>query len=79
MAEPFGVDLTAPVYALDATTIDLCLSVFPWAPFRATTAAGQVPTLLDLRGPIPSFLYISDGTLHDVNVLDHVFFEPGAF
>jgi hypothetical protein len=79
VAEPFGVDLRETVYALDATTIDLCLSVFPWAPFRATKAAVKLHTLLDLRGPIPSFLYISDGTLHDVNVLDHLLIEPGAF
>jgi hypothetical protein len=79
VAEPFGVDLTETVYALDATTIDRCLSVFPWAPFRATKAAVKLHTLLDLRGPIPSFLYISDGTLHDVNVLDHLLIEPGAF
>lgn len=78
-AEPFGVDLAETVYALDATTIDLCLSVFPWAPVRATTAAVKLHTLLDLRGPIPSFLYISDGKLHDVNVLDYLLFEPGAF
>ena len=77
--EPFGVDLQETVYALDATTIDLCLSVFPWAPFRTTKAAVKLHPLLDLRGPIPSFLYISDGTVHDVNVLDYLLFEPGAF
>src|SRR5499426_4897417 len=77
--EPFGVDLKDTVYALDATTIDLCLSVFPWAPFRSTKAAIKLHTLLDLRGNIPSFLHISDGKLHDVNVLDLLLPEPGAF
>jgi len=78
-AEPFGVDLTNTVYALDASTVDLCLSVFPWAPFRSTKAAIKLHTLLDLRGNIPSFLHISDGKLHDVNVLDLLLPEPGAF
>ena len=68
--ESFGVDLKQTVYALDTTTIDLCLSVFPWAPFRQTKAAVKLHTLLDLRGNIPTFPYISDGKLHDVNVLD---------
>lgn len=77
--EPFGVDLNDTVYALDASTIDLCLSVFPWAPFRSTKAAVKLHTLLDLRGNIPSFLHISDGKLHDVNVLDLLLPEPGAF
>jgi hypothetical protein len=77
--EPFGVDLNETVYALDATTIDLCLSVFPWAPFRSTKAAVKLHTLLDLRGNIPSFIHISDGKLHDVNVLDQLIPEPGAF
>ncbi|MGH7624582.1 MAG: IS4 family transposase [Gemmatimonadaceae bacterium] len=77
--EPFGVELTNTVYALDATTIDLCLSVFPWAPFRTSKAAIKLHTLLDLRGNIPSFLYISDGKLHEVNVLDRLVPEPGAF
>jgi len=77
--EPFGVDLTNTVYALDASTVDLCLSVFPWAPFRSTKAAIKLHTLLDLRGNIPSFLHISDGKLHDVNVLDLLLPEPGAF
>ena len=77
--EPFGVDLKETVYALDASTIDLCLSVFSWAPFRSTKAAIKLHTLLDLRGNIPSFLYISDGKLHDVNVLDLLLPEPGAF
>jgi uncharacterized protein DUF4372/DDE family transposase len=77
--EPFGLDLKETVYALDATTIDLCLSVFPWAPFRATKAAIKLHTLLDLRGNIPSFIFISDGQLHEVNVLDQLIPEPGAF
>jgi hypothetical protein len=77
--EPFGVDLKDTVYALDASTVDLCLSVFPWAPFRSTKAAIKLHTLLDLRGNIPSFLHISDGKLHDVNVLDLLLPEPGAF
>ena len=77
--EPFGVDLQETVYALDATTIDLCLSVFPWALFRSTKAAIKLHTLLDLRGNIPTFIHISDGKLHDVNILDHLLPEPGAF
>ncbi|MBI4444759.1 MAG: IS4 family transposase [Acidobacteria bacterium] len=77
--EPFGVDLKETVYALDASTIDLCLSVFSWAPFRSAKAAIKLHTLLDLRGNIPSFLHISDGKLHDVNVLDLLLPEPGAF
>lgn len=77
--EPFGVDLKNTVYALDASTIDLCLSVFPWAPFRSTKAAVKLHNLLDLRGNIPAFLYISDGKLHDVNVPDLLVPEPGAF
>ena len=77
--EPFGVNLKDTVYALDASTIDLCLSVFPWAPFRSTKAAIKLHTLLDLRGNIPTFIHISDGRLHDVNVLDLLLPEPGAF
>jgi len=77
--EPFGVDLKESVYALDTTTIDLCLSVFPWAPFRSTKAAVKLHTLLDLRGNIPSFIHISDGKMHEVNILDHLLPEPGAF
>jgi DDE family transposase/uncharacterized protein DUF4372 len=77
--EPFGVDLKDTVYALDATTIDLCLSVFPWAPFRSTKAAIKLHTLLDLRGNIPSFIHISDGKWHEVNLLDQLIVEPGAF
>src|SRR5271166_5245181 len=67
------------VYALDSSTIDLCLSVFPWAPFKSTKAAIKLHTLLDLRGSIPSFIYISDGKMHDVKVLDLLQPEPGAF
>ena len=77
--DTFGIDLSNTVYALDATTIDLCLSVFPWAPFRSTKAAIKLHTLLDLRGSIPSFIHISDGKLHDVNVLDLLVPEAGAF
>ena len=77
--EDFGVDLDQTVYALDSTTIDLCLSVFPWATFRQTKGAIKLHTLLDLRGNIPSFIHISDGKLHDVNVLDQLIPEPGVF
>jgi hypothetical protein len=77
--EPFGVDLSDTVYALDTTTIDLCLSVFLWAPFRTTKAAIKLHTLLDLRGNIPSFIHISDGKMHEVNIIDHLLPEPGAF
>lgn len=77
--EDFGVELSNTVYALDATTIDLCLSVFPWANFRHTKGAVKLHTLLDLRGNIPTFIHISDGKLHDVNVLDALLPEPGAF
>jgi Domain of unknown function (DUF4372)/Transposase DDE domain len=78
-AEPLAVDLANTVYALDATTSDLCLSLFPWAPFRRAKAAVKLHTLLDLRGAIPAFVHISDGKLHDVNVLDLLLPEPGAF
>lgn len=77
--EDFGVELDHTVYALDATTIDLCLSVFPWANFRKAKAAVKLHTLLDLRGSIPTFIHISDGKLHDVNVLDQLLPEAGAF
>ncbi len=77
--ESFGVELKETVYALDASTIDLCLSVFPWAPFRSTKAAIKLHTLLDLRGNILTFLHISDGKLHDVNVLDLLLPEASAF
>jgi hypothetical protein len=77
--ESFGVDLQETVYALDTTTIDLCLSVFPWAVFRAAKAAIKLHTLLDLRGNIPTFIHISDGKVHEVNILDQLLPEPGAF
>ncbi len=76
--EDLGLDLTNTVYALDSTTIDLCLSLFPWAPFRRTKAAVKMHTLLDLRGNIPSFIHVSDGKVHDVNVLDLMIPEPAA-
>jgi Transposase DDE domain/Domain of unknown function (DUF4372) len=79
--EPLGLDVAIKgrVYALDATTIDLCLSLFDWAPFRSTKAAIKLHTLLDLRGAIPSSIHISDGKMHDVRVLDILPVEPGAF
>jgi hypothetical protein len=79
VAESLASELDATVYALDSTTIDLCLSVFPWAPFRSTKAAIKLHTLIDLRGNIPSFIHISDGKLHDVKVLDQLIAEPGAY
>lgn len=77
--DALDVELSNTVYALDATTIDLCLSVFPWARFRSTKAAIRLHTLLDLRGAIPSFIHVSDGKLHEVNVLDLLIPEAGAF
>jgi IS4 transposase len=77
--ERFGVDLEHAAYALDATTIDLCLTLFPWAPFRRQKAAVKLHTLLDLRGNIPTFIRISSGKIHEVNVLDELWIEPGAF
>jgi len=77
--EPLAVELQNTVYALDATTIDLCLSLFPWARFRETKGAVRLHTLLDLRDNIPSFIHISDGKLHEVNVLDIIPLETGAF
>jgi transposase len=77
-SESLGVDLTNTVYALDSTTIDLCMSVFPWAHFRSTKSAVKMHTLLDLRGNIPSFIHISNGKLHDVHALDMLLPEPGA-
>jgi hypothetical protein len=77
--ESFGVELQQTVYALDSTTIDLCLSLFPWARFRSTKAAVKLHTLLDLRGPIPTMISISEGKKADVNVLDELALEPGAF
>ena len=76
--DDFGVELEETVYALDSTTIDLCLSVFPWALFRKTKGAIKLHTLLDVRGPIPSFIWISHGRIHDVNILDDLLPEPGA-
>jgi len=77
--DSFAVELAQTVYALDTTTIDLCLSVFPWARFRSTKAAVKMHTLLDLRGNIPTFIHISDGKLHEVNVLDLLIPEAGSF
>ncbi len=77
--DSLGVALDSTVYALDSSTIDLCLSLFEWAPFRSTKAAIKLHTPLDLRGAIPTFIHISDGKLHDVNVLDMLAFEAGAF
>ncbi len=76
-ASVLGLDTS--VYALDSTTIDICLSLFDWAPFRSTKAAIKLHTLLDLRGAIPAFIHISDGKLHDVNVLDILAVEAGCF
>jgi transposase len=76
--DDFGLELKETVYALDSSTIDLCLSVFPWAKFRKTKAAVKLHTLLDLRGDIPTFIWITDGKIHDVNVLDHLIPEAGA-
>jgi hypothetical protein len=77
--DPLALDLDETVYALDSTTIDLCLSVFPWAPSRSTKAAVKLHTLLDLRGSIPSFIFISDGKMQDVHILDQLLPEAGAF
>ncbi len=77
-SEDLGLELTNTVYALDSATIDLCLSVFPWARFRTTKAAVKMHTLLDLRGNIPSFIHVSDGKLHDVHALDLLIPEAGA-
>jgi len=77
--DSFDLELQNTAYALDASTIDLCLSVFPWARFRKTKAAIKLHTLLDLRGNIPSFIHITDGKVHDVNVLDILPIEPGSF
>jgi hypothetical protein len=77
--EDFAVELDSTVYALDSTTIDLCLSLFPWARYQRTKGAIKLHTLLNLRGSIPEFIHISDGKLHDVNVLDILIPEPGAF
>ena len=78
-SESLGVELDNTVYALDSSTVDLCLSLFDWAPFRSTKAAIKLHTLLDLRGAIPAFIHVSDGKMGDVNVLDMLAFEAGAF
>jgi len=75
----FGVALDQPAYAFDSTTIDLCLALFPWAKFRRHKAAVKLHTLVDLRGNIPSFIHITSGKVHDVNALDELPIEPGAF
>jgi hypothetical protein len=77
--DPIGVDLDHSLYALDSTTIDLCLSLFPWAKFRKRKAPVKIHTLLDLHGNIPTFISITDGKVHDVNILDEITPEPGAF
>ena len=77
--DPIGIDLDQSLYALDSTTIDLCLSLFPWAKFRKKKAAVKMHTLLDLHGNIPTFIRITDGKVHDVNLLDEIMPEPGAF
>ena len=77
--EQLGLDLKSTVYALDSTTIDLCMSMFPWARFRKTKSAIKLHTLMNLRGSIPEFIHISDGKMHDVNILDLLVPTPGAF
>jgi hypothetical protein len=77
--DPLGVDLDSTVYALDATTIDLCMNLFPWARFRKTKSAIKLHTLMNLRGSIPEFIHVSEGKLHDVNILDLLVPTPGAF
>ena len=79
VGEPLGVDLEQTIYALDSTTIDLCLTLFPWAKFRSTKAAIKMHTLLDVRGPIPTLITITDGKQGDVSILDELIPEPGAF
>ena len=79
LTEPFGVELEQMVYVLDSTIIDLCLSLFPWAYYQQSKAAVKLHTLLDLRGNIPTFIDITDGKLHDVNILDTLVAEPGSF
>ncbi|HEX2715609.1 MAG TPA: IS4 family transposase, partial [Candidatus Acidoferrales bacterium] len=77
--DPLGVDLEQSLYALDSTTIDLCLSLFPWARFRKHKAAVKMHTLLDLHGNIPTFIHVTEGKMHDVNILDELLPEAGAF
>jgi hypothetical protein len=76
---PFSIELDNTVYALDASTIDLCLSLFPWAKFKQTKGAVKLHTLMDIRGSIPSYIEITDGSVHDVNILDELLFEPGSY
>jgi len=78
-ADAIGIDLDQSLYALDSTTIDLCLALFPWARFRKRKGAVKMHTLLDLHGNIPTFIRITDGKVHDVNILDEILIEPGAF
>ncbi len=73
-----GLNIDEMVYALDASTIDLCLKLFPWAHFRKTKAAVKLHTMIDLQGSIPVFISITDGSVHDVNILDQIVFEPGS-
>ncbi len=77
--EELGIEMDETVYALDATTIDLCLALFPWAKFRQHKGAIKLHTLLDLRGSIPSFIHITHGKVHDIKVLDELIPEPGSF
>src|SRR6266540_2862035 len=77
--DPIGIELDQGLYALDSTTIDLCLSIFPWAKFRKHKAAVKMHTLLDLHGNIPTFIRITDGKVHDVNILDEILPEAGSF
>jgi len=77
--EDFGVELTEAAYALDSTTIDLCLSLFPWATFRRAKAAVKLHTLLALRGNFPAVVIVTPGSVHDVNILDELCFDPGSF
>ena len=77
--QSLGVDLDAAAYALDSTTIDLCMSLFPWAHSRSTKSAVKMHTLLDLRGAIPVFIRVTTGDMHDVNILDQIVFQPGAY
>jgi hypothetical protein len=77
--DDFGVQLKQTAYAFDSTTIDLCLSLFPWAKFRKTKAAIKLHTLLNLRGSIPEFIHITKGVVHDVNIMDMLIIEPGSF
>jgi hypothetical protein len=77
--ESFGVDLSETVYAFDSTTLDLCLSLFPWGKFRRHKSALKLHTLLDVRGSIPTGVYLTGGQVHDINLLDELLLEPGAF